>query len=141
MDDWRMQQQQQRRPVSHIGPIQSYRIRPSPYPTYQYQQQSTTIPVQNDTVSKTSFLFFIIERSSMYLECLLSNGTTVYLSKILSLSFTSTSYVSTSTFNAIPFFQFDVSIFSSNVLLFKSTNVLSSFRLLFNKKFHSYGIG
>ena len=140
MDDWRMQQQQ-RRPVSQIGPIQTYRIRPSPYPTYQYQQQSTTIPVQTDAVSKTSFLFFIIERSSMCLECLLSNGTTVYFSKILCLSFTSTSLVSTSTFNAISFFQFDLSIFSSNVLLFKSTNVLSTFRLIFNKKFYSNGTG
>lgn len=48
-----MYQQQRRRPPpeSHIGPIQTYRVRPSPYPTYQYQQQSTTIPVQNESNS------------------------------------------------------------------------------------------
>jgi hypothetical protein len=42
MDDWRMQQQ--RMPMNNIGPIHHYhsiRSRPSPYPTYQYQQPST----------------------------------------------------------------------------------------------------
>ncbi len=36
--------QQQRMPMNNIGPIHHYhsiRSRPSPYPTYQYQQPST----------------------------------------------------------------------------------------------------
>ena len=38
-------QQQSRRPVSQIGPMQTTRVRPSPYPTYQYQ------PVSSETNS------------------------------------------------------------------------------------------
>ncbi len=47
MDDWRIQQQQQKMTMNNIGPMHNFRSRPA----YQYQQTSPALSVKTDSNS------------------------------------------------------------------------------------------